>query len=247
MDNMLMIGLSRQIVLRREMDVTANNIANANTAGFKAERVLLEEETRTPARAEDGPRRLSYVDEWGLGRNFAQGALDPTGRPLDFALEGEGFFAVETGSGETLYTRDGRFTINADSELAASDGARVLSDQGLPVLIDREGGPISVDEDGTIVQGGVPIGRIGVTSFETLSRLEKTGDNRYRAPDDLQPEPVLAPVVRQGAVENSNVTPISEIVRMINVSRAYQSVSKLIEDADRLTRDAVERIGRPNA
>lgn len=247
MDNMLMIGLSRQIILRREMDVTANNIANANTAGFKAERVLLEEETRTAARAQDGPRRLSYVDEWGLGRSFAQGSLEPTRRPLDFALEGSGFFAVETGAGETLYTRDGRFTINADSELAAGDGARVLSDQGLPILIDREGGEISVDADGTIVQGGVPIGRIGVTGFESLSRLEKTGDNRYRAPEDLQPEPVLAPVVRQGAIENSNVTPISEIVRMINVSRAYQSVSKLIEDADRLSRDAVERIGRPNA
>jgi len=246
MDNVMMIGLSRQIILRREMDVTANNIANASTAGFKAERVLVEAEPGTPARAQDGSRKLSYVDEWGLGRNFSQGAIDPTGRPLDFAIEGEGFFVVETPAGEQAYTRDGRFTLNADGELVASDGARVLSEQGLPILIDPAGGEIVAEAGGVLTQNGLPLGNLGVVRFEDRGVLSKTGDNRFTAPDDAEPEPMLDPVVRQGASESSNVAPIIELVRMLEVSRTYRSVTRMLEDTDRLSRDAVGRLGRPS-
>jgi len=245
MDNVMMIGLSRQIILRREMDVTANNIANANTSGFKAERVLIEAEPRTPARAQDGPRRLAYVDEWGLGRDFSQGALDPTGRSLDFALEGEGFFTLETPQGGEAFTRDGRFTLSADGELVAQDGARVLNDQGVPILVDPAGGEISADADGTLVQNGLPLGRIGVVRFENPGVLSKAGDNRYTAPEDAAPEPMFDAVVRQGASESSNVRPVAELVRMLEVSRTYSSVTRMLQETDRLSRDAIGRLGRP--
>ena len=107
MDNAMMIGLARQQTLRQAMDISANNIANSSTTGFKAEQVLLETNAATRARHADGPDRLAFVDEWGVGRDFSQGALQGTGRPLDLAIEGEGFFALETEAGER-FTRDGR-------------------------------------------------------------------------------------------------------------------------------------------
>jgi flagellar basal-body rod protein FlgF len=132
MDNAMLIGLTRQLTLRRQMDVVANNIANASTQGFKAERVMLESEIQHRARHVDGPSRTQFVDEWAMGRDLSQGALTRTGGALDLALEGEGLFMLQTEAGER-FTRDGSFTLNADGELTASDGARVLDDTGNPV------------------------------------------------------------------------------------------------------------------
>ncbi len=125
MDNTMLIGLTRQLTLRRQMDVVANNIANANTQGFKAERMMLEPDTSYRARHQDGPNRAQFVDEWAMGRDFSQGSLTNTGRPLDLALQGDGFFMVEM-DGVERFTRDGAFTLNPLGELVASDGAQVL-------------------------------------------------------------------------------------------------------------------------
>ncbi|WP_422385387.1 flagellar hook-basal body complex protein [Oceanicaulis alexandrii] len=122
MDNTMLIGLTRQLTLRRQMDVVANNIANANTQGFKAERMMLEPDTSYRARHQDGPNRAQFVDEWAMGRDFSQGSLTNTGRPLDLALQGDGFFMVEM-DGVERFTRDGAFTLNPLGELVASDGA----------------------------------------------------------------------------------------------------------------------------
>ncbi|WP_026353736.1 flagellar basal-body rod protein FlgF [Woodsholea maritima] len=245
MDNAMLIGLSRQITLRRAMDITANNIANANTTGFKAEQILLEENPYTPARHQDGPRRLQYNDEWGVGRDFSQGPLTPTGRPLDFALEGEGFFTIETDAG-VRYTRDGAFTLNAQGELVASDGARVLDEGGSPILLDPEGGPISVTVDGELAQNNAPIARLGVVTFEDLGVLEKVGSNRLRLPEGegAEPQPMTDTKILQGMTESSNVQPIMELTRMMEVSRAYQSVTRMIQQTDELNRRAIERLGR---
>jgi flagellar basal body rod protein FlgG len=105
MDNTMLIGLTRQLTLRRQMDVVANNIANANTQGFKAERMMLEPDTSTAAPAMwTAPTASQFVDEWAMGRDFSQGSLTNTGRPLDLALEGEGFFMVEM-DGRALHPR----------------------------------------------------------------------------------------------------------------------------------------------
>jgi len=240
----MLIGLTRQLTLRRAMDVTANNIANAQTTGFKAERVMLAENTDSRARHVDGPNRIAFVDEWALGRDFSQGSLQQTGRPLDVALEGQGLFTLQTEAGER-FTRDGSFTLSADGELTASDGARVLDEGGDPIVLDPAAGQISIDQTGVISQNGVPGQRIGVAVFENTSLLEKTGDNRFTAPQEAERLADAAPLVRQGFTETSNVRPMTEITRMMEVSRAYASVTKMIRDADELSRKAIDRLGRP--
>ncbi|AZU04824.1 flagellar basal-body rod protein FlgF [Glycocaulis alkaliphilus] len=244
MDNMMMIGLSQQQVLRRAMDITANNIANVSTAGFKAEQLLVEAEPYTRARAEDGPARLNYVAEWGMGRDFSQGTLEQTGRPLDVAITGEGFFTIDTPQGER-FTRDGRFSMDAAGTLTSANGAPVLGEDGAPITIDPDAGPVTILANGEVNQNGLVAGRIAVTRFENQGVLSKIGDNLYTAPDDAERELALEPVIRQGFVESSNVRPIMEITSMMEVSRAYSSVTRMLQQADELSRKAIERLGRP--
>jgi len=244
MDNLMLIGLTRQMTLRREMDITANNIANANTSGFKTERLLLETRTATPARHADGPSSIRFVGDQGMLRDFTQGTLLRTGRPLDLALDGPGFFTLETPAGER-FTRDGRFTLNQAGELTAPDGARVLDENGQPVLIDPQAGPVEISPEGRIIQNGEPGARLGLAVFQAPGLLVKTGDNRFTAPDDAERNFEDAPRVRQGHTENSNVHPIREMTRMMQISQTYGSISSMIEDAGDLSRRAIERLGRP--
>ncbi|MGY6531392.1 flagellar basal-body rod protein FlgF [Glycocaulis sp.] len=241
---MMMIGLSQQQVLRRALDITANNIANVSTAGFKAEQLLVEADPWTRARAEDGPPQLNYVAEWGMGRDFSQGALEQTGRPLDLAITGEGFFVLDTPQGER-FTRDGRFSMDAGGTLIAQDGARVLDEGGAPITIDPEAGHVAISSTGELTQNGVPVGRVAVMRFDEPGVLSKTGENRYTAPDDAARELVMGESVRQGFIESSNVRPIMEITSMMEVSRAYASVTRMLQQADELSRKAIERLGRP--
>ena len=245
MDNAMLISLSRQMTLRRAMDVTANNIANASTAGFKAERVLLEADLASPARHQDGPKRLAYVDEWGLGRDFSQGRLQATGRPLDLAIEGEGFFVLETAEGDERFTRDGAFTLDGEGAIVAPDGARLLNEAGAPILVDPDAGPVEISTAGEVSQNNAVIARLQVVAFEDRGQLQKTGANRFSAPEEADREIALDPVVRQGFTEAANVTPIMEITRMMEVSRAYASASRIVSQTDELSRKALERLGRP--
>jgi len=244
MDNSMLIGLTRQLTLRRQLDMVANNIANASTQGFKAERIMLESEIAHRASHVDGPSRIQFVDEWAMGRDFSQGALTRTARPLDLALEGDGFFTLQTDAGER-FTRDGHFTLNALGELTASDGAQVLDAGGQPIVIDGNAGQIVISETGMISQSGAQIGQVGVTRFADQGQLMKAGDNRFSAPEDLERLTDDLPAIRQGYSESSNVRPMLEITTMMQVSRAYSSISKMINDTDELSRKAIERLGRP--
>lgn len=246
MDSSMMIGLSRQMTLRRSMDIAANNIANANTTGFKVEQPLLEDTAPRAAETTDGADDISYVQDWGVMRDFRDGALERTERPLDFAIEGEGFFTVE-GEDGLLYTRDGRFTTDAQGQLSTADGKAVLDEGGAPIFLDVYGSEPVVTRQGAVTVDGVEIARLGVARFEDLSVLEKTGEGRFRAPDDILPEQAEIPSVRQGFTEASNVNSILEMTNLMEISRSYQSVSKMIEDASELHRQAIRRLGDVNA
>ncbi|WP_296598526.1 flagellar basal-body rod protein FlgF [Phenylobacterium sp.] len=243
MDNALYVGLSRQMVLRREMDIIANNIANVDTNGFKVESLMQKTDPAEPAVTFGGPRPVKFVAADLVARDFGQGALNKTGAPLDMAIEGEGFFQVQTPNGPR-FTRDGRFTTAPDGRLVTQQGYPVLSDGGGEITIDAEKGQVSIGADGTMSQGNELVGKVGMFSFANQSALEKSGDNAFRNSSNLQPQQAETAKLRQGHLENSNVKPVLEITRMVEVSRAYESTARMIDNAADLSRRSVERLGR---
>lgn len=243
MENALYVTLSRQMVLRRQMDIVANNIANSDTAGFKVESLMEKTDPAAPALTMGGPNPVKFVSADGVARDFGQGGLNRTDAPLDVAIEGQGFFQVQGPDG-ARYTRDGRFTLDETGRLVTQKGLPVLDDGGGEIILDPAEGQISVAEDGTLTQGATRIGRLGVVAFRTLSTLEKAGDNLYRNTSNQQPQPAEAARVRQGMLEGSNVQPILEITRMIEVSRAYEQMAKIMDSTSELSKTAVQRMGR---
>ena len=243
MENAAYAGLSRQMTLRRELDVVANNIANADTTGFKVEQLLVGAEIGERARNAFVRPGVSFVLDNGVGRDYGQGSLEQTGRNLDFAIEGEGaFFKLNDGAGEA-YTRDGAFTLDAEGRLTTEGGAAVQGDGG-DIILDRSLGEPSVAADGTISQNGDPVGRLSVVRFDVLAALEKGGDGLYRNNSNAAAVDANDVQVRQGTLEGSNVNPILEITNLIEIQRAYESVTRMIENTNDLSRRAVERLGR---
>jgi flagellar basal-body rod protein FlgF len=242
-ENAAYVGLSRQMTLRRELDVVANNIANAETTGFKVEQLLVGTEVGERARNDAVRPGVSFVLDKGLGRDYSQGALEQTDRTLDFAIEGEGaFFVVQDGAGEA-YTRDGAFTLDPEGRLVTGQGLAVLGD-GQEILLDPALGSPSIAADGTISQNGVQVGRLTAVRFDTLSVLEKGGDGLYRNTSNAAPVEAADVRIRQGMLEGSNVNPILEITNLIEIQRAYESVTRMIENTTELSRRSVERLGR---
>jgi flagellar basal-body rod protein FlgF len=243
MDNASYVALSRQMTLRREIDVIANNVANADTVGFKVESLMVAVEPRRPARTADAPSPVKFVLDNGVARDFGQGALRKTENPLDLALEGDGFFTVGAEQGEQ-YTRDGRFTIDAQSRLVTQTGEPVLAEGGGEIVFTPEGGAPSIAPDGTVGQGAVKLGKIGVVRFADLSKLQKQGEGRFTAEPEAELMPAPDVRVRQGMLEGSNVQPILEITNLIEVSRAYERVTRMIDQTQDLSRRSIERLGR---
>ncbi|MEZ6023464.1 MAG: flagellar basal-body rod protein FlgF [Hyphomonadaceae bacterium] len=241
MDNALLLGLQTQRVLQRRMDVAANNLANVNTSGFKADALVLEEADNTNAHADEDPRDIRFVRDIGLTRDMSQGPIAMTGNSLDVAIEGGGFFMVQGPNGP-LYTRDGAFSLTGEGQLVTSDGHPVLNSGGAPIVFDPQGDSPSIGRDGAISVAGVEVGRIGVASFAAPGALSKVGDNLWDAQG--QPTEPFEGVVVQGALEGSNVRPVIELTRLIEISRAYQSAARIVSGADELRKSAIERLGR---
>ncbi|MET0607043.1 MAG: flagellar basal-body rod protein FlgF [Beijerinckiaceae bacterium] len=247
MENALLIGLSRQLSLAREADVIANNVANVTTNGFKARSHSFEEYLAPMARADAFPRgaqEVSYVLDRGIGLNIAQGAIEMTGNPLDVAIRGEGFFVVRTPAGER-YTRDRAFALNASGELVTGSGARVLGENG-PIAFSSQESKIEVGADGTITTSEVVRGRLRLVRFSNPQAMTSEGDNLFGS---SQPALALGKdgKVESGAIERSNVRPVVEMTRLIEVSRAYQNVSSMIQRADELRRTAIQKLAEQPA
>jgi flagellar basal-body rod protein FlgF len=245
MDNALHVALSRQMMLRREMDIVANNIANSDTAGFKMESLMTKSEPRMSSHAPAGSRPINFVVANGVARDFGQGALRRTDGPLDMAIDGRGFFKVQTPDGDR-FTRDGRFRTDDQGHLATQGGQPVMDEGGSEITIDPAKGQVTISAEGTLIQGTERIGKVGVYNFTDLSVLEKTGDNLLKNTSNATPEAATDASVRQGMLEGSNVQPILEISRMIEVSRAYEQSMKVMDTNTDLSRRSVERLGKAN-
>jgi flagellar basal-body rod protein FlgF len=243
MDNALYVGLSRQMVLRRQLDIVANNIANVDTTGFKVESLMEKTNPGEPAFTLQGPRPVKFVGEDGVARDFGQGGLRRTDAPLDLGIEGQGFFQVTTPDGPR-FTRDGRFRMDDTGKLVTEGGFPVADDGGGEITLDPDQGQVTVAADGTVTQGTTRVGKLGVVKFATLATLEKTGDNLYRNTSNQTPTQAEDARIRQGMLEDSNVKPILEITQMIEVSRAYEQMAKIMDSNAELSKSAVQRMGR---
>jgi flagellar basal-body rod protein FlgF len=243
MDNVMYVGLSRQETLQRELGVVANNVANVDTAGFKVESLMVQTDTEHLPAAADGqaPPNVNFVLDAGVARDFGQGALKQTGGALNLAVEGDGFFRVTTPAGER-YTRDGRFGMDAQGRLVTSTGAAVQGDGG-DVVLDPQKSEPKIAPDGTVSQDGQIVARISVVTFSSLSALAKDGDGLYRNVSNIQPQTADSARVRQGMLETSNVEPITQITRLIEITRAYESISQMVSQTGDLSSQAINRLG----
>jgi flagellar basal-body rod protein FlgF len=249
MDNALLVGLSRQVALRRELDVIANNVANLNTTGFKGESVMFEQYLDPTARHEYFPgndRRISFVLDRATLQDFSQGPLQRTEGPLDIAIDGPGFFAVQTPNGER-YTRAGNFHLNPQGQLVTNNGQQVLGAGG-PVVFEPTDTNIAIAADGTIsaTNGAGQVGERGklrMVTFANPTQLTAQGDNLWSAPAGVAPQ-LAPPTTRaiQGSLEKSNVHAVKEMNRLIEVTRAYTNISNMQQRTDELRRKAIEKL-----
>ena len=246
MENAELIGLTRQTALKRELAVVANNIANLNTSGFKNENLLFEEYTMPVARMSEfkrPDRPLSYVQDFASFRDMSEGALRVTDNPLDVAINGKGWFVVDTAEGER-FTRSGNFQINANGELVTMDGYTVQGEGG-PIVFAPDDTDISIARDGTISTPEGQLGRIRVVGFDNESALRPVGNSQFIADDPaLVPTDLETPNVKQGVLEGSNVDGVTEMTRMIEVTRAYQSVAQMMKDQHDLMTSAIQTLGK---
>ncbi len=251
MENTALIGLSRQIALRRELDVVANNIANLNTTGYKADSTVFQEFLMPVARAstfQGTDQRLSYVHDRATWHNFGTGPLKQTGNPLDLSIDGDAFLVVQTPRGER-YTRNGSLQVNAAGELVTNGGDRVLGDAG-PIVFQSTDNSISISPDGTIsVREGANTnaealrGKLRLVRFDQMQTLLKDTSSMFRAPDGVQPQPAPTNVrVLQGTIEQSNVQPVVEMARLIELTRTYTQIAGMLQQMGDQRRTAIEKL-----
>lgn len=224
MSNSIYATLSRQDGLLKELQVVANNIANTNTTGYKTDRAVFAEYVM--ATGADSPS-LSMGGLAGHSFDLTQGTVKFTGGQFDLAVQGDGFFAIETDAGQRL-TRAGAFQLSAEGDLVTADGARVLSDGNTPIQIPPDIENLAIAGDGTISANGQIIGQVGI--FTPNGQLQRDTDTRFIADGGTQA--AQGATVLQGALEASNVSPVIEMARMIEVQRAYEAGQTVLERED---------------
>jgi flagellar basal-body rod protein FlgF len=242
-DNTLLLSLSNQMVTQRTMEVIANNIANMNTTGFKRSSPVFEEYLVDIERStETGSRhdQLSFVRDAMAVSDMTNGELVTTGNTLDLAVEGDGFFAVSTPAGER-YTRNGNFGRDDNGRLVTSSGNPVLDEGGAEIVFSPEETQIRIARDGTISTELGDRGRIGVVRFSNVQDMKTIGDSLWQT--DQTPEVAQGNIVQQHMLEQSNVHPVVEMVRMVETLRSYQSSTELLNAGEDLSRRAVQRLG----
>jgi flagellar basal-body rod protein FlgF len=241
-ENALLVGLSRQMALRRELDVIANNMANVSTNGFKARSARFSEFI-TPAARDDNflrpDRRVSYVIDQGTPIDLSGGTIERTGNPLDAAIQGEGYFVVQTQGGDR-YTRSGAFDINSKGELVTQQGHRVTGENGPIVLAPGETG-VRMAADGTVSTDQGQRGKLRLVKFANPQSVRNEGDNLFSA---TTPAQSVGPTgkIEPGALERSNVKPILEMSRLLDVQRTYTTIAGLMTKIDELRRTAISRL-----
>jgi len=240
METTTYIALSKQGVLRREMNAIAHNLANMNTTGFKGERMMFVDHLQR-SRSGDfiADQRLSFVRDVASFRDTAEGPIEQTSNPLDVAIHGEGYFTVQTPDGER-YTRNGNFRLDNGGQLVTQDGRPVLSDAGAPIFFAPEDTTITISGDGGVSTENGQLGKLRVVTFDNDQDLQNVGGGLYST--DQLPIDKLDAEIAQGALEKSNIEAIMEMTRMIEVNREYMQAQKLMDREDERIRRMVREL-----
>jgi flagellar basal-body rod protein FlgF len=248
MQNTLLVGLSKQMVLERQLEVVANNVANLNTNGFKADKPLFEEFLRSGAHEDNfasSDRRVSFVQDRGTFHDLTQGASEQTKSPLDVAVDGSGFLVVQTAAGER-YTRDGGLQLNNQGQIVTAGGNPVLGTGG-PIVLQPTDHDINISPDGTVtvLEGSGRTdsirGKLRLVSFADAQKLLKEGSNLYSAGEGSA-LPDTKSTVKQGFIEKSNVNAVAEMSTLMEVNRAYTQIATLLQQQSDLHKSAIEKL-----
>jgi flagellar basal-body rod protein FlgF len=235
MDTTSYLALGRQVALQRHMTTIANNLANLNTTGYRAERTLFEPLVE---RAVGGRQPIVFVQDRALVRDLSPGPIDRTGNPRDVALDGPGYLAFATPDG-VRYGRAGHLELDASGQLVDAQGHALLDDAGNPIVLPSDDRAVTIAGDGTISGRAGPVARIGVVSFASEQALEPVGGGLHAT--DQPPVPASGTRVVQGALEGSNVQPVLEMTTMLETVRAFEGASRLLETQHELERQSIER------
>lgn len=238
MENGLYVALSSQVALQKRLDTIADNMANSNTVGFRATSVKFEDLV-----SGYGQNSVAFAS---AGETFVPsigGSMRETGNPLDFAIKGGAFFAIETPAGVVM-TRDGRFSMLNNGDLVTLQGYPVLDAGEAPIRLDPQGGAPVAGADGTLQQNGNLVGAVGLFEFEPGRDFRRFGNSGFIP--QTQPQPLVDQAnvtIAQGYVEDSNVNPVQEMMRLIQVQRAFDNISALVRDSEGALNGAVRALG----
>lgn len=244
-------GASALAACEKWQQITAANIASSTVPGFHRTEVsfagVLADSARTGTASQSGETSRGSMPKPVSKLDMQPGELRHTGEDLDFAIQGAGFFKVQRADGSAGYTRDGGFHVNAERVLINRQGYTVQGDGG-PVTLRPEGGRISVNADGTIIQGDTQIGKIAVYDFADTAKLQAEGDGLL-APSDpnVVPSTVERPEVITGAIEGSNVRPLQEMVNLITLARSFEAAQRVVQISDEASDKAIQTLGNTNS
>lgn len=242
MDNPGYVALSRLAAQQRNVDTIAHNLANVNTPGFKAARLLFDKWI-APNSGQDRPgaRDIAFAQDRATFRDHTMGTLNRTDNALDVAISDDAFFVIDTPRGER-FTRAGRFTIAPDGRVTTSEGYALLDTQNRPLVVTAQDTRLSVAPDGTLESENGPIGRIRLVTFADRNALRPEGDVLFTS--TAAPEAAPEARVVQGMIEESNVQPILEMTRLMAEVREFQFVTQFVEREGERQMNAIERLTR---
>ena len=240
MENSLYIGLSKQVVLQTNMNIIANNVANMTTPGYRGQNMVFQEYVESPRGMKED---MSLVLDYGQYQMTDEGPVKVTGNPLDVALVGPGFFGIQTPDG-VQYTRGGNFTLNNEGVIVNARGLPVAGQGGGPINVPADAENIYIAQDGSVSTDDGQVGQLMVMEFENPQVLDPAGNGLYKTDD--AGTPAAQTTVIQGKLEGSNVEPVVEMTRMIDVLRKYQSVQNMMQSEHERLRTAIQRLARTN-